>query len=720
VYPKFRADLEPSEYDEGEGRVTVVLKDPVAASFFRMSVHEYLFLKELDGRSSPDEILKRLRASGRYYSRAEAESIIRNASRLGLVLGTPASSSTALLQFKEQQQEAERARKFSSVYFLFIPLWNPDRFLGKTLWVFKLFCNKWVLSTLLLTVPGAIYLVIKGTPELERQYSFFFNLENMAYLWITIAFTTLVHEFSHAYTAKLLGRHVPEMGIAMLLFIPCMYCNTTDAWQLSDRKHRIAISAAGVGAEVALAVISVYVWSFSKPGILNSIAFHQFAVSVASTTLFNGNPLMRLDGYYVLMDILRIPNLATKARRYLKYLFFNRVLGKSDIVSTVRTLREKLIFTIYGITSSIYRVGLYSFIIVTAYLRFGKVVGILLGVGAFAVFMFYPLARGILGIYSQREGMKLKLRGTAVLAATLGFLLIILIVPLATKSVFPGFLDSASRQKITIPLGTMVASVSIREGSVIEKGEIILTLDTNELERDILKKENERLQAEREKRMLLLDDKRMGEAKQKALEAQSLEENVKLLQRRLEIATQGIVAPFRGVVTQLDYSAQRGLKTPEGHVIGEMASLTDRMVYGLIPGDAIGQISKGGSVQIWFPVTTGVTLFGTVEDIRPYGERDLKDSPFSSRFGGEVATEAISRKDAKSPAEDSLGLDAPAEPRRDVPIETVYLCTVRVSTDDPRVPLGMSGRIVLNHAPKSLLAMIMEGIIKTFNKEALF
>ena len=93
--------------------------------------------------------------------------------------------------------------------------------------------------------PGALYLIISGLDRIQLEYLFFFNWQNLIYLWITIACTKLAHELAHAYVAKHYGLYVPEMGIAFLLFCPCLYCNTTDEWQLADRRQ---LAAAQIGS----------------------------------------------------------------------------------------------------------------------------------------------------------------------------------------------------------------------------------------------------------------------------------------------------------------------------------------------------------------------------------------------------------------------------------------------------------------------------------------
>ncbi len=716
MFPKFRADLEVSQYDEGEGKISIVLKDPIADKFFRLSVYEYLFLKAFDGTKSLDAALQELKAEGHFYSLEDARLILDSASRMGLLLGTPFSSSEKQLFIKKYMDNAQRMKHFASVYFLFIPLLNPDKFLEKTLWIFKLFFNKWVAIFIALLIPGAIYFVIDGLDVLEREFLFFFNLENIIYLWITIVITKLVHEFSHAYVAKQFGRYVPEMGVALLILFPCLYCNTTDAWQLSDRKQRMAIGAAGILAEAVLAVFAIYIWHYTKPGIINSLAFYLFNVSLISTLIFNANPLIRFDGYYILIDAIRTPNLVTKSRQYLRHIVMDKLLGLAQVQNNARTLREKLIFGIYGTTSTMYRVALYAFIIVGVYTRFDKVLGIVLASWAIVTFVLMPMKNGVSGMYARRGQIKPKFAGFALLTAILVAALAALCLPLSAKSLYPCYMASSKTQKLTIPLMTMVDRVLIREGSVVKEGDLLYTLDTNELELNLFKKDTESEISKKKMEILLVDEKYKSRAVQKALDSYIQKEEANLTRVDLELAKNGIRAPFDGIISKLDLSVQKGLRTEKGFVVGQIDSNKDRVVYGLILEDELYKFHKGQSVQVWFPIGTGLVLDGTIESIRMYSQRELDDSPFSSRFGGEVATERRAlEQHGKRNGSSRKNADS-----REVPLTAIYVCTVDLAGKGTEVPLGITGRLVVPYQARSLLSRAVDELVKTLNKEAFF
>ncbi|MBI5250031.1 MAG: hypothetical protein HY912_11100, partial [Desulfomonile tiedjei] len=475
--PRFRPDILRHTHDEAHGGRSIILEDPLANKFFRISPYEYELLSILDGTLSLRDAIDRLKLRGRHFTLNHAAKLADKFSKAGLLLGTSYGTSKVQTDFKDKLQQELRQRSILKLYYLYIPVLNPDKFLEKTLKIWKIFANRITLAIALLLIPGAVYLLVIGLQRFEAEYLFFFNLQNLIVLWIAIAIVKLIHEFSHAYTAKSFGLRVPEMGVAFLIFFPCLYCNTTAAWQLSDRKERMSIALAGVLSEVAVAVIATYIWYFTKPGLLNSIAFYLVAISVISSVLFNGNPLLKFDGYFVMSDWLRIPNLQAKAFNFLRYLFFNRVLGVEAIEAPGSSIKESSILVSYGILAFLYRIVLYAGIIERIYSKFDKTLGLILGAIAFAMFIVRPLGRGGANLLRRRSEMHFRPRGlTVFLVLAIGIVLMVA-CPWSEHSVYPCYLESAIVRQIVVPADAPVRQVAIRQGNVVKSGEILFSLN---------------------------------------------------------------------------------------------------------------------------------------------------------------------------------------------------------------------------------------------------
>jgi putative peptide zinc metalloprotease protein len=701
VHPKFRADLLVLHQNDGYPGNRVVVKDPVSGRYFQLSPYEFQLLRTLDGSVSVEEAVGKLKGEGRYYASADAGAVVAKAAQLGLLLGTGYSTAKHLVPLKDRLSDLKKKRLLSSMYYLFIPVLDPDRFLERTVWIYRLLLNRNVIYLAAVAALGALGLIVAGLPRMSVAYLFFFTWEHLLFLWFTIALTKLVHEFAHAYTAKYFGLRVPEMGVAFLIFFPCLYCNTTDAWELADRKQRVSIGAAGIVAEAALAVIATYVWYFTPPSLINSLAFYQIAISFISTVLFNGNPLLKFDGYFILIDVLGMPNLAGNALKHVKYLFMNRVLGSMRFASPAQNPGEARIYAVYGISSLLYRITLYAAIVTGVYYRFDKFVGIVLAVVAVGLFVLRPLWAGLRTLYLGRSELSPRAGGVAIFGLVSACTLVLLLAPWSSTSVYPCFVASEKVQKLTVPLQTLVTKVYVREGSPVRKGDPLFHLDTTLLLVKLRQVEIERNMISREMHTLLLDEKHMSKAERKEVELRQAEAEAMLLRQRLALAETSGTAPFDGVVTNVDPRLQDGFQPGPAVVIGEVRSPTDLVIHALVPAEDLHKVREGQDVEIWLPIGTGMLLKTKIDSIKPYSETDLRDSPFSSRLGGELATEVLGEK------------------QEDVPLEPQYDCSVRVSNQDGSIPLGMTGRMAVPSRPRSLARRFLEQVFKTFHRESL-
>ncbi len=697
--PKFRPDIKRHAFDEEHGAQSIVLEDPVANKFFRISPYEFDLLRVLDGTVTLEEAVEKLRLHGRHFTVEHATKLVEQFSRVGLLLGTGYGFSTTQMHLKGALETAKKQRSLVRLYFLFIPLVNPDKFLSHTLWLWRLLVNRFTAVVLALLVPGAVYLLISGIMRFESEYLFFFNVRNLAVLWMAIAMAKLIHEFSHAYTAKSMGLHVPEMGMGFLLFFPILYCNTTAAWQLADRRQRMWISAAGIFGEAVIAVISVYVWYFTNPGIINSVAFYLMAISLVTSLFFNANPLMRFDGYFVLADWLRMPNLQAKALGLLRYLFLNRVLGVESVVSRHAEEKEFSILLIYGISVFIYRVGLYTGIVVGIYFRFDKTLGILLGFLAFSLFIVRPLVAGAAGLIKRRSEMSFRPYGLAVFFTLLVVAGIGVTIPWSRNSVYPCYLESALVRTIVIPAEAPISSVFVKKGDRVQEGNPILAMDSTRLKYDESDKALEKISIEREIAMLESSTKEFSQIPLKRIKLSQTSDALTEVQEdmsRLEWR-----APFAGAIVELSQNLQPGARPGKGAVVGELASEEECQVLGLIPEKDIGKVQEGNSVEIWFPIRTGRSFRGTVKEISAFHREDIGNSPFSSRFGGEIAT-AQQNQQAK-----------------DVPLDAYYICRVDF-LNQAGIPLGMTGRMAVAEPARSILDRLVESAYMTFRREIIF
>ncbi len=200
--------------------------------------------------------------------------------------------------------------------------------------------------------------------------------------------------------------------------------------------------------------------------------------------------------------------------------------------------------------------------------------------------------------------------------------------------------------------------------------------------------------------LCLLSNEKKAQADGKRIQLLKAEDDIARTKEKLALARQGIRAPFNGVVTSLDYRMQDGFKPGEGAVVGEMEDPAERFIQALIPEEDLSKVRKGQMVKIWLPMGDGRLFTRPIESIKPYSETNLPNSPLSSRFGGEVATEIK------------------GEHEMDAPLRAYYACSVRVC-DGETIPSGLTGTMMIPSPPKSLIARMVNQLMETFNRESL-
>jgi putative peptide zinc metalloprotease protein len=207
------------------------------------------------------------------------------------------------------------------------------------------------------------YFLSDNVTGLWHQASGVLAPDNLPLLYLAFILVKVFHEFGHAFACKKFGREegtggeVHAMGIMFLVFMPLPYIDASSAWAFRRKWHRAVVGAAGVLVELAIAAVAAIVWARTAEGTaFHAIAYNVMFIASISTVIFNGNPLLRFDGYYVLSDLVEIPNLSQRALGYLYYLVRRYVWRVRKVQSPAHTRGEGVWFVVYGVASTAFRV----------------------------------------------------------------------------------------------------------------------------------------------------------------------------------------------------------------------------------------------------------------------------------------------------------------------------------------------------------------------------
>jgi len=328
--------------------------------YFRFEEEEYRLLMMLDGEISPDQVKRDFdyKYAPQKITMQELFQLIGMLYRNSLLVSDSAGQGDALIERSRKTESAKRRASLTNLLSIKFRGFDPDRLLTWlnpfTRWFFTwpaffvVLCMGLGASSLLVTNFEAFYAKLPSFQD-------FFAAKNWFLLAIVLGLSKVLHEFGHGLACKRWGGQCHEMGVMLLVFTPCLYANVSDSWLLNSKWKRAFIAAAGMYVELVLASIAVFVWWFTLPGLVNQLALNLIVVCSVSTLLFNANPLLRYDGYYILSDLMEIPNLRQKASSVLNRFAGSFCLGLPSQEDPFLPSRNQWAFVLYAVAAVAYR-----------------------------------------------------------------------------------------------------------------------------------------------------------------------------------------------------------------------------------------------------------------------------------------------------------------------------------------------------------------------------
>jgi putative peptide zinc metalloprotease protein len=385
-----------------QGREYWTVKDPLKLKYYRFENEEFAILSLLDGQTSSDVIRERFERefAPQRLSAAQLQRLLTMLHRSNLLVADSLGQGSELLARDRANQRRTWLAGIANFLAIRFRGGDPDRLLswlnGRLGWIFSLPAA----AGAALLILAALLLVAAEFDAFQSRlptFQAFFAAHNWAWIAITLCLTKVLHEFGHGLACKRFGGECHEMGVMLLVLTPCLYCNVSDAWMIPSKWRRAGIGAAGMYVELVLASVATFLWWLSEPGLFNHLCLNVMFVSSVSTLVFNANPLMRFDGYYILADLLEIPNLRQKSAAVIQRKLGKWLLGLRERPDPFLPARRRWLFAAYCLGSSVYGwlVSLSIFWFCYRVLEpYGlKVVGQLLGIAMIGSLLIVPLVR---------------------------------------------------------------------------------------------------------------------------------------------------------------------------------------------------------------------------------------------------------------------------------------------------------------------------------------
>jgi putative peptide zinc metalloprotease protein len=733
-----RPDLEAKQ-QRYQGRLYWVVKDPVALQYFRFEEEEFALLGMLDGESSLEDIAARFEAEfpPQIIRTEEIQQFIGTLHRSGLVIADAPGQGEQLLERRTERKNKELAGKFTNVLSMRFKGIDPDWLLT---WLLTFAPVRWFFSTsglvfcsLLVAAAGTLVLVEFDVFRSKLpSFDTFFAAQNWMLIGSVVVVTKGLHEFGHGLSCKRLQGECHEMGVMLLVFMPCPYCNVSDSWMLPNRWHRAAIGAAGMYVEVVLASICTFIWWFTEPGLLNYICLYVMFVSSVSTVLFNANPLMRYDGYYILSDLLEIPNLRQKASTILSRKLGKWCLGLEEPEDSFLPRKNQWLFAIFTVSAAVYRWVLVFSIcyFLTQFLEpYGlKPLGQAIALVSLWGLMGQPLWQ--LYKYFKVPGRLNKVKRVPFLvscAVVASLVAVAVLVPLPASVHCSAVIEPYSAANVYAETSGVLREVFVKPGDHVEAGARLAQLESPEVQIAITRLEGECASYESEIRSLegMSFEDRRASSQIGPLRMSLSSAREQLVKQRADAERMTLRAPREGYVLPAAYLTKRGTDdkdlatwhgTPlDAKNVGATLEPGDRLCQIgdpelfearlAIHQDDIDLVTEGQRVRLMLNQSTDLTYVGRIDRISR-DEMPTTPARLSSLTQGPIPTET-----------DESGAARPLSPHFDA----IVPLTARDKLPDAGkqahglLRIGLVGEAKVSIAPRTLWQRAWRYLTKTVN-----
>jgi len=548
------------------GEKWFVMHEPFNNQFHRVTPAAWHFIARLDGRDTVETAWKETLAMDGDDAPGQEEAIqlLAQLYQVNFLRGEIAADSALLFQRYRKRRQRETRSVLANLMFPQIPLFDPDRWLVRLLPLAHVMFSRMGAIVWALVIAWGIKTAFDHAPEFADQSRNVLAPGNLLPLYATLFCIKAIHEAGHALACRRFGAAVHRVGVSLVFFTPLPYVDATGSWAFQNRWHRIVVSMAGIYTEFFTAALAVFVWAGTSSGPLHAAAFNAMFLASVTTLLFNANPLLRYDGYYILSDLLEIPNLNTRSNAMLRHLAEHHLLGVQQSANPAHTTGEAWLLTVYGIASALYRIVLFSGIL---WIISGKwlLLGALLATVCVVKWLIVPPIRYIKYLAKSPALARSRPRAIAVsLAATALLLALLCAVPFPDHFRAPGMLEAAQFSQVFAQSSGVVDDVVVKSGSAVRAGQLLARLRNRELDLELEAAEAGRAQTLAEQERALSEHPEEVEPLQIRLDADQKE----IARLDGQIAALEIKAPAAGLWFSQHLDNAKGQWLLRGQEIG--------------------------------------------------------------------------------------------------------------------------------------------------------
>ncbi len=619
--PKFRTDLTWKRFPV-DGVDTYTIRDELSGEYLKLDVMSGTIALAMDGTRTIDDLVQfALDAFPSVaFDRDYLVDLVEDLKKNKLIENPFARSALIEARVKKDRSDLSLA-SFKNLMSVDVGAVNPDKFLTRTYPAVRfMFAPFFVWLGIALFVASCYLLWTNQERVAHSAHGLFSHgIAGLALMWLAVSLVIVLHELGHGYAVKHYGGNVPRMGFLLMFFLPGMFCDTSDANLFPNPMHRVVVAVAGAYTELYSATLATLVWFVSpQDSLLAFLAYNVMMFSSVSGLIFNFNPLIKLDGYFVLSDWLDITDLQETSYRYLGYLFRRHVL-RMRVECPVTGRRRKRILVVYGLLSLAYAVMFSTLIYLFLrgmLIQFLSIAGVVLSLFLLSTYVRRPLdaITRTARLWALDHGGFLRRNQAPIVALAALVLALFLLAPVPGRRGFVVRLEPARQEALLAPEDLTLAQALFSAGQRVTPGQPLVVLDADSVRTGaaeaLARADAWRMEGVRAR----LDGSAVGAVDARA-RAASEEQALERVNRRVERAV--LRAPFAGRVLTPSLRGLEGRMVEAGDtvcVVGDFSAVRASVV---VTDSDLEDVVTGSAVRLRMRAAPARPLLGRIEAVEP-------------------------------------------------------------------------------------------------------
>lgn len=690
--PAIRQDL--NLYPAGEddtGAPIWHLHDPAANLFYRLDEHTVELLALIGHRSAAEISEAANRFIRHQTTDEEVEELLEFLRFNNLVV----ADDLQVGHFRERVEQAPIKKWYemamNNPLFFRAPLFNPDRFLETTLPYVR-----WLTSIpakivfLFMGIMG-MYSFLQQIDQFFATFMYFFSWAGMVIYFVVLFGVKILHELGHAYTAKMMGCRVPVIGVAVMVGYPIFYTDTSDAWKIQEKSRRLKIGAAGISVELAIALISLFLWSITPDGAMRSAFFLLATTTWVLSLSVNLNPLMKFDGYYLFSDLIETPNLEKRSFEMAKWWLREKIFGFGE--SPAEEPRRFMVVFAFSVWT--YRLLLFLGIAMLVYGLLFKALGIAMMVYQLSFMVGRPVSRELKEWWKRREMIRWN-RQTKRVATIFAVIALLLFIPWYSAVTAPAVMQAKTNDLYLPVAGKLVSRLP---NGPVNNADLLFEFESPQLTLQIAAAQNRYEELSWIRSAQGFDQELRSESLIVESELRTQNQLLRSLVNRQEQLR--VAAGFSGVLTDVPSELRPGNWFPNGFKLGSLIDPAETKVVAYLRESELGRVESGMSAT-FYPENPEFSVIELVVDkIEFMGSPELDNLYVASTFGGSVAV--------RKSKEGEL-----------ITVQSHYRLELRPLDESLVVDQIVRGEVVIDGHSESLFSRIRKRFIQVFIRETGF